>query len=425
MRVRRMSEHVKQQDASVLGRVSSHNRDYTTWFDALFEGDGDEDSGGEIVKDLMCLKDGVFSMPILKLFKMGLVLIGETLVLGITMIGSPVVTTFANILLNISATATDQASMGLAIVYNLWFYYGILVAMYDKLGIEWSRSFGAKDYHLTRVKFNQGAIVLVSTFALITLPSFLYGGEILLAVGSPADLSASAGSILKKFIIANGIETMGEITKIFCLAQGHERIFGQTAALSIIPALLVGYVLVVIMKWGVVGWIYSRITYELINLSVGIYVLINYTEPQTWGLASLKDIQKGLGTYFVESFKYALGSYTEYLGYLISNYFVILTHDENQIAAFTIIESLGAIVYTFGEAFATIMRTRMNILIGKKYNQTAKNFAMFFYGVVVAFCLVSQSIVYYFRDTIANIFTGNSKELNNVFKTMVLLFVWL
>src|SRR3990167_5626587 len=99
-------------------------------------------------------------------------------------------------------------------------------------------------------------------------------------------------------------------------------------------------------------------------LFASVFLMNRYTEPLTWGTAPWNEIQKGLGTYFVESFKYALGSYSEQLGVLISNYFVILTHDENQIAAFTIIETLSAPIYELGEAFSAVMRTRMNILIG-------------------------------------------------------------
>ena len=50
---------------------------------------------------------------------------------------------------------------------------------------------------------------------------------------------------------------------------------------------------------------------------------------------------------------------------------------------------------------------------------------MFFYGVVISFCVVSQSTTFYFRDTITDLFSDNHEKLRSSFSQMVLLFVWL
>ena len=110
-------------------------------------------------------------------------------------------------------------------------------------------------------------------------------------------------------------------------------------------------------------------------------------------------------------------------GILISNYFVILTHDENQIAAFTIIETLSAPIYELGEAFSAIMRTRMNILIGKKLPEQAKTFSRFYYQMMLVMSLLLGITLLLCRGLFKEWLASSNPQLAELFSILVVLLV--
>lgn len=255
------------------------------------------DTGDEMVRDLLRFEQPASLLPKILLLKNAISILWESALVATTMVGTHLINTIAIVLLNRHGAAREQAAVGLAIAYNLWFFEAIVISMFDKFGIDWSRSFGAKEYHLTKVYFNKGMLVMVGTFTLTTLPAYLFSEQILVFVGTIPELASPAARVLRTLAIADGIESVSKTIKVFCMAQGQEQIFGQTFIISFGAALASAYWFIVVQESGAVGWAYCKIVFESVNLLVCVLVLILKTHPETWGFAKLETVRKGLPQY--------------------------------------------------------------------------------------------------------------------------------
>ena len=83
---------------------------------------------------------------------------------------------------------------------------------------------------------------------------------------------------------------------------------------------------------------------------------------------------------------------------------------------------MTGILYTVGMSFAIIGRTRLNILVGMKRQETAKNFFVFFYYccLIVGVCLGLLTLV--FRDPIADFYSSSSAEMRAMFLKLVTIY---
>jgi Na+-driven multidrug efflux pump len=348
---------------------------------------------------------------------------GEVGLLSISMLANGIHNIIGQACLNSKATATDQSGFGIAVVFTWIFHYAILVAMYDKFGMEWSRAYGIGDFKLLKKSMNQGAVVLVTTLSTITLPMYLMSEKALLLAGIVAPVAKNASVVLHYMIGFVVVQTLQEFTKLFCLAQEVEAIFGLMSIIATITTSALMYWLMMVKGWGVLGLVCSKIIYESILLLVGIATTLYRTNPAGRGFVGVTTALDGICNVYYDSFKYALGSYTEYIGFMISNYFVILTHDENQIAAYSLVDNLLTITYTVGEAFATIMRTRMNILIGKNLHSVAKRFFIFFFTSNLIMALIMTMVVYFCQQKLVFMLASSNPKLSEYFSSLMYLFI--
>jgi hypothetical protein len=205
------------------------------------------------------------------------------------------------------------------------------------------------------------------------------------------------------------------------MAQGIETIFGFSALFGSVVAVASGYFFIVRWDMGPIGWVYSKTVYEVINLFASLYAYCK-THPRTRGVAKWSVVKVGFIKFFCMSVKFAVGSYSEFLASEIASYFVFLTHDDLQIAAFSAILNLGTVFYSMGETFAIICRTRMNLLIGKQHHRIAKNFYLFYFLTLAGFGLLIGSGFFIFRDYVTDWFANSTPEISAKFKKLLTIY---
>ena len=138
--------------------------------------------------------------------------------------------------------------------------------------------------------------------------------------------------------------------RTFCMAQGFEDIFGYTSLLSVVVSIICGWYMVIQLELGAIGWVYSKIIYETLTTLVALGMML-VTEPETRGFTSISETSKGFCKFFCECIKFSIGSYTEFLGYEISSYFVYISHDKTAISAYAAILNCTTLFYSIGETF--------------------------------------------------------------------------
>ena len=321
--------------------------------------------GDQVVKQLEYFSMPLYKIPIMVMVKTMSEIVAQTLMVSLSTVGSQILVSSGYIYLNMNNSSEAQAALGIALSYNLLFFYGFFLSMIDKLGIDLSVSFGAKHYHQTKKILNQGMLVCLLCFCFMTVPGFLFAEQILVSINISPELAKASQEILYYLMIANFIEMNSDFFRTFSMAQGFEDVFGHTSLLSVVVAVICGWYLVVQLQLGAVGWVYSKIIYEALTSLVALGMMLA-TQPETRGFISLSETCQGFSSFFCECVKFSIGSYTEFLGYEISSYFVYISHDKTAISAYSAMLNCTTLFYAIGETFQTVCRTRMNILIGKK-----------------------------------------------------------
>ena len=139
------------------------------------------------------------------------------------------------------------------------------------------------------------------------------------------------------------------------------------------------------------------------------------TEPLTRGLISFEDLFNGYGYFILDTGKYIMSLYSEWIGCEIAIYFSGLTHDNVQIAAHTALANFACFVMNTGIGFSTVGRTRVNVLLGKGYFKAAKNFFIIYMSGCIALGLCFSGLLMMARPVLAAVYTGD-----NVFVTELL-----
>ena len=383
--------------------------------------DADQDRGDAMVEQLSKLQEGIFSVPIKTLVWTMAVLLKESFLISFSTLGSQLVVASGYMLLNYVEDTDGMAVLGVSQSFNNIFYYGFFMSLYDKMGIEQSLTFGARQYHLTKKVMTQSVMASILIFCTLCLPSFLAAAPLLRLAGLDSELAGKVAFALRVQLIADVLEIMADMIRNFCMAQGFEAVFGPTSLLAVIAAVCSGYVMIVDHRMGVTGFILSKVVYEAICVLVAFSAL-SQTNPETRGIAPWTQAKDGFWGFFCSCLIFALGSYIEFIGYEIASLFVYNTNDVNQIAAFTSILSFTTIFYSIGETFAILSRTRMNLLVGRGLIKAAKNFFKFFWVSLYIFSWSIAAVCFAARAPLSKLYSNASPEAYNLFLQMFIVY---
>lgn len=103
-------------------------------------------------------------------------------------------------------------------------------------------------------------------------------------------------------------------------------------------------------------------------------------------------------------------------------YFVALTHEDNQIAAFTAVYNVAGAVFCVGVSFLSICRSRVNFLVGAGVPQTAKNYFEFFYYCALASGAVMGAAIFCLREPLSKFLADSNPEMKRWFKLLLAIY---
>ena len=273
----------------------------------------------KIVADIINMIEGNNSLE--RQLKVAIGLIYETLTVAATFVGFCLNGLSALICLGIVGQVEHQAAFGILQSITFIFFFALYNSNLDKMGIELSQAFGNKAYDRYKRTTTQGLIVVAVVFLVITMPITLFSEAILTSVGVSESNSVIVGVAMRNCIPMMIISMIADVIRTFCMAQGHESLFGKISLFTTLICFICNYLFIV--KYGMLinGYVFATTICYSINLAVAIYV-ISYTEPQTRGLVSWSEAMVGFKEFFTESIKFTLGSYAEYIGFETTSYFV-------------------------------------------------------------------------------------------------------
>ena len=371
----------------------------------------------------------VFNSPILEMDKLlalrtMFAVFVEVFSVALAWIAAPLLHMFGLVLMNLVGETKVQAGFGIALSFYELFFYTFLIPLLDKMGIELSRAAGAKNKkHMNRVLW-QGNFTSLLAFTMITLPIMSSSGWILKLVGVQHETAEIAQKLLWLMQVSCVLEGLIFPMQTFCFAQGVEDAFTLGTVVAFFVGVATSWVLVLHFGLGMYGWMIAKIVFDVIVLALTIWKLIKDTDPDTRGRITWTEFTEGLFHFVVESFKFALSTYSEYLGYEITSFFVYTNPDQNQIAAYVAVMNSTVIMYCLSEAAALVARTRINMLVGLKRIKTGKNFFAYFLAATLALGCCYSLVLLLANPWIEKDMAGANPELTLDFRETMALYRW-
>ena len=378
--------------------------------EASIEEAATNNEAAELVSYLLVLKGGILQAGLDNLLQAAYKILKEAGTLVMFVISQNINRLFIFSFLSATGDTLLQASFGICFTLQSLFFKTLNYSSLDKIGIDLSLALGARDMQRVKKTFLQGLVTMCLLFALVTFPLVFFAGNIMVALGYSAANAAVSQYILRLLAPAMFLEIAANTVRTFCMSQGHEQIFGRAGLLNTLFCTLLSYVTIVHLDCGVYGFVAGVVVMEASNLLLALVVL-QRTNPESRGLLPWSQVREGLLDYIFETFKFCLSMIFETLGYELSSYFVALTHDNGQISAVASMFSLTSIIYKIGLSVAAITRTRVNILLGMKQIEAAKNTYIFacLLTFVLGFC--ASVLLFFSRASVASFYTSRLPEV--------------
>ena len=373
-----------------------------------------------VVEDIVNMHDNKVSAW--RGIQMYLMFIANALSISSNIIGNSFLNTAGFVTLNIVGNKLEQAAYGIAISYYSMFSSSLITSSLDKYGIDLSHEFGKGNFGGMKQVTTKSILSLILVLGSFTMPLLLFSHSVLLSVGIREDIALLASSAIRLLMVLAVLQMTNETIKTFCISQGHEKVFAVPEYINISLSIVFLYYLVCVRKMSIKGWIYSRITNEVVNLVILSSVMYLRTDKRSRGVASVKEVWGGLGAYFCDTLKFIMGSYTEYLAFEVTTYFVALTKDPAQIAAYTGLINVSVICYCVGISFALICRTRVSILAGMGRQDVAISFFRTYYWFTVFIGCCLGAVGYLYRDSISGVYASSDREMRETFKKLLTIF---
>ena len=381
-----------------------------------------ENSQSKVVKEWLEFRKGAFSHSPAFMTKLFWVIISSSLTLAPSMLGRQLVNTSGLIFFNLINDTTNQAAFGIFDSLYFVFFVGLVTTLVDKYGIALSTSYGEKNYNGCRIAMTKGLLTSTFYFCLITLPVILYCRPVLKLIGIKEQVCEIVQRTCWLALPLMIVNLISEQLKTFCMSQGHESLFGYTSAVNLFMTITANYFVIVKYRWGVAGWILTKSINEFITLLVAIYVLTK-TNRETRGLCSWKEAKEGFLSFFWDSTLFMLGVYPEFLGFEIVAVCIARTGDTNQVAAYYCVTNISSIIYNGGSAFAVIARTRINILLGMRKYNTARNAFRFLVACNFIFGGFVAIVLVLLRNQLNSIYSSANPEVEKWFIMMFLAYI--
>ena len=382
-----------------------------------------KDSGEaeEIVRDLLPFKKGFFGLPLKQLAAISCHTLAEGLSLAPSMIGRNLIEASGLIFLNYLGKTQLQAAFG---VYNVYFWVGFfapITLLVERGGISMSQALGEHNFPKLKDTFTKLVITLMSLYLIVILPLMIFSQPVLTTLGVSFDLAVSAQRFTRQTIPMMTIYAFSELFKVFCLSQGHEKVFGYSSVILVGLTVLANYYVMLVLGLGVEGWIWVKTISDFIFLLIAIVVYLR-TIPSSRGFVSLSKSLEGLGTFFCDSVIYIMGVYPDIFGGEITGYFILMTQDTNQIAAYYSTMNITSMMFNFGIAFSIVCRSRMNILIGMKETTASKNYYKFCVLLTSIFGLILGSCLYAAKSYLVRLYSDSTPEMKDWFYRLMLVY---
>ena len=380
------------------------------------------DRGDAVVQQLQLLEKPFKETRLIEVAKLMAGLVWESFAVVFAIVGGQGFNLLGIALMNYDSDIHAQAGYGVAITFYLLFYLGFMLPLNDKMGVEFGRAFGAKNYAKVKQVFCQSILTALVLYFCITVPIFANGKRLLMLTGVAEKTAEKAQIILNMQMIVCFMLNILFPAQTICFSQGAESVFAFKNLISFIVSAACSCVLVLHYKMGIYGWMIGKVLYEILNFTAAVTTLIKKAHPETWGLVDFATVKEGYGSFLCDSLQFAFSSYTQFLGAESAYFFIYRTKRVTDVAAFVSIVNLSSIAYCLSLGLEVICRTRLNLLIAKGHPRMAKTFFSYYLITILLYGMVFSALLILSTPLLKNILASSTPALTVSFGELLKLY---
>ena len=335
----------------------------------------------------------------------------EAMKIGITYSCTPAYTLIGLMMMNFVGDTEVQAAFGLVGTFFSLFFYSLIVPLQDKAGIEISRFIGEGDFKKVRKVFLQCLVASLLFVVFITAPIFFTSDKILNSIQLPSNVVDRAKPVLQILIISCFAKAVNLPIQTLCFSQNIEQDYASGYAVSLLLASVSSYLLVFKAGLGVYGWLLGSMIFDLVTFALNLKILLNDADPRSWGKVSFEEFRSDFFSFCFSSLQFSLSSYTEFIGYEVTYYFIYRNPNTEETAAVVIMLNMSIFTFCFSESLATVFRTKLNALIGMRKFKQARRFFVLFCASTGLLSLVYSLAVFLLRPFLTYILASSTPSL--------------
>ena len=314
----------------------------------------------------------------------------------------------------------EVSAFGTSVFLNMMTLYMFSQPIIERTSIACSLDFGAKKYDRMKSNFIKGAAVVLLLAVLVYLPVVCFSDRILISAGIDQVVGVKTRNILLKLFLFDLIRMLSELLIAYMTSQGHETGYGLITCITMSLTLPTGYYLGIKQGLGVDGLIVARIILEISKFSILAFTYCIKIPNNGFNFRHLKLATEGLVTFFKELFQFTVGICSEYIGFQISGFMVLLLKDPFQIAAFTSMSNIVYLLANIGYGFSLTIRARCNFLIGRKdFSESKEFFKLSTIGFVSFICIFSI-LLFFNRKILVDLYSSNNPEVGKYLELLMI-----
>ena len=364
----------------------------------------------ELFQELLHLKDPITYRTLPTTVMVFIKMIPPCLVTGLSWISYCALTTIGFFACNISGDALLTSTLSMTIFLNSMTISAMNCGLTDKVSIAMSEAYGAKDFRRFKKYFCQSLLLGLIYNSLIGAPLMIFIKHILIALHIVPELALSIEGFYWKLILTELLRLAVDLLMIVANSQGIETSF---FGLMMANTLLSGcFMFFLCFHVGLVldGLIYALLMFYSFNLIIFAKVYLLECDKRTRGLVSFAEVVQDFGSFSMGWVKFFLTTWIDWLDWELTSYFVALTHDIHQVAAFGSMINIAYLCFIMQLGFKFLNRTRISSLLSRGYHEAAKRyFNIAFFGLILLNLLLGV-ILFLSREYISDLYLGNIRE---------------
>jgi Na+-driven multidrug efflux pump len=215
-----------------------------------------------------------------------------------------------------------------------------------------------------------------------------------------------AGYMVRWLIPSIVIQAFNFQAIAFCVSQGVSTVFGVSNFISVVICSILCPILVNWYGVGILIFPICKFIVELVNLVMVLYALLYKIEKGSLQWVPFSKVKDGFSVSVRFGLQVLMAMYVEIIGFEASIYFVGITQDQNQIAAWVSFQSLLATFFSIGLGFGNVARTNVGNYLGQGRITNARNNTYFNIFMMATLALLIVVLMEVNAALVVSVYTG-------------------